>query len=133
MMHLQILLPTTVLVDVTTAKVIAEAENGSFCLLPRHTNFVSSLAPGILTYTDSDQHEHYVGVAEGVLVKTGRDVLVSVEFGVQGSNLGHIRELVRQHFESADEREKQAVSAVARLEADFVRRFLALKERPNVG
>lgn len=133
MMRLQILLPTEVLIDEPAAKIVAEAENGSFCLLPRHVNFVTSLTPGLLTFTDANAKERILGVAEGVLVKTGRDVRVSVEYGVLGDNPGQLRETVRQHFETADERERQAVSAVARLEADFVRRFLALEERPYVG
>ncbi|MEO2026274.1 MAG: F0F1 ATP synthase subunit epsilon [Fuerstiella sp.] len=132
MIHLQVLLPTEVLVDHMVSRVIAEAENGSFCLLPRHVDFVASLAPGILTYTDKDNRERYVGLAEGVLVKNGRDVLVSVEHGVEGDNLGELRDIVSCRFEAIDERERQAVSAVARLEADFVRRFLALEERPHV-
>ena len=132
MMHLQVLLPTEVLVDCAVSKLIAEAEIGSFCLLPRHIDYVASLAPGILTYTDDENHERYVGLAEGVLVKNGPAVLVSVEHGVEGDNLGELRDIVSRHFEAIDERERQAVSAVARLEADFVRRFLALEERPHV-
>ena len=132
MMRLQVLLPSEILVNQMVSKVIAEAENGSFCLLPRHLDFVTSLAPGILTYTDSDNRERYVGVAEGVLVKTDREVLVSVEHGVKGENLGELRDTVSQHFEAIDERERQAVSAVARLEADFVRRFLDLEQLPHV-
>jgi F-type H+-transporting ATPase subunit epsilon len=132
MMRLQVLLPTEVLVDRVVSKVIAEAENGSFCLLPRHIDFVASLAPGILTFTDRDNRERYVGLAEGVLVKSGSDVFVSVEHGVEGDNLGELRDIVCQHFETIDERERQAVSAVAHLEASFVRRFLALEEQPHV-
>lgn len=133
MMNLQIMLPTDVLVDTSVIKLVAEAENGSFCLMPRHVNFVTSLAPGILTYTDLKLNEHFVGVANGVLIKTGNDVLVSVEYGVEGNNLGELRDNVRHYFEVVDENERQAVSAVARLEADFVRRFLALEERPYAG
>lgn len=133
MMNLQILLPTNVLVDEPAAKIVAEAENGSFCLLPRHVDYVTSLAPGILAFTNADAEERYVGVAEGVLVKSGRNVRVSVEYGVLGESLGQLRAKVRAHFEQVDEKERQAVSAVARLEADFVRRFLALEERPHVG
>jgi F-type H+-transporting ATPase subunit epsilon len=132
MMRLQVLLPTEVLVDQEVLQVVAEAENGSFCLLPRHVNFVTSLAPGILTFTDAHQSEHYIGLAEGVLVKSGAEVLVSVEHGVKGDNLGQLRDTVRRHFENIDERERQAISAVARLEADFVRRFLDLEEKPHV-
>ena len=35
-LQLQVLLPTEILVDEPATKVIAEAENGAFCLLPRH-------------------------------------------------------------------------------------------------
>lgn len=132
MMQLQVLLPTEILVDCHAQSITAEAENGSFCLRPRHVDFVTALAPGILTYRDNDDHEHWIGLADGVLVKTGRQVLVSVQHAVVGENPGQLRNLVRDHFESIDERERQAVSAVARLEADFVRRFLALEERPHV-
>lgn len=132
-MHLQVLLPTDVLVDVQTPKVVAEAENGSFCLLPRHANFVTSLAAGILTYTSSQDTDHNIGVAEGVLVKSGGNVFVSVEYGVRGDTPGELRDNLRRYFETINERERQALSAVARLEADFVRRFLDLKERPHVG
>ncbi|MCP4782807.1 MAG: F0F1 ATP synthase subunit epsilon [Fuerstiella sp.] len=131
-MRLKVLLPTEVLVDRMVSKVVAEAENGSFCLLPRHIDFVAALAPGILTFTDNDDCERYAGLAAGILVKNGSDVFVSVEHGVEGENLGELRDIVSQHFEMVDERERQAVSAVAHLEASFVRRFLALEEQPHV-
>lgn len=132
MMNLKVLLPTEVLIDEDVSKVVAEAENGSFCLLPRHVDFITALTAGILTFTDTKRTERYVGLAQGVLVKTGHSVLVSVAHGVTGDNLGELRQTVHRHFETIDDRERQAVSAVARLEADFVRRFLALEERGHV-
>ena len=132
MMRLQILLPTRILIDQSASKVIAEAENGSFCLKPRHVDIVTSLAPGIVTWHCPDNPECYAGVAEGVLVKSGRDVLISVQFGVSGDSLAQLREALQRHFDDVDERERQALSAVARLESDFVRRFLELESRPHV-
>lgn len=132
-MKLQIFLPTEILVDAGVTKIVAEAEDGSFCLLPRHTNFVSSLTAGILTFTDENKIDRYVGTTSGLLVKTGAAVAVSTEHAVQGDNLGELRDIVRQRFELIDDRERQAVSAVARLEADFVRRFMDIEERPHVG
>ncbi len=131
-MNLQILLPTRVLIDQQISKVIAEAEDGLFCLKPRHVDMVTSLAPGILCWFDGDGTEYFAGVAEGVLVKSGRDVRVSVQFGVCGDNLQVLRDAVRQYFEETDDRERQALSAVARLESDFVRRFLELEKRTHV-
>jgi len=39
-MNLKILLPAGILLNEQVNKVIAEAVNGSFCLLPRHIDFL---------------------------------------------------------------------------------------------
>ncbi len=126
-MNLRILLPTRILIDRPVDKVIAEAENGSFCLLPRHIDMVAALVPGLLSFT-SDRQEQFVAIDEGVLVKNGPDVLVSVRDAVIGPDLGLLRLMVTERFEALDEREKRARSALVRLEADFVRRFIELRE-----
>ena len=127
-MHLQILLPTRILVDSQVTKVIAEAENGSFCLLPRHVDMVAALSPGILTFTTPDDHEEFAATDEGILVKHGSEVLVSVRDAVRGTDLGWLRLMIRENFEELDDREKRARGALARLEADFVHRFIELRE-----
>jgi len=73
-MLLKVLLPTEVLLDEPVTKVIAEAQNGSFCLLPRHIDFVSALAPGILVFFTQKNEEQYVAVDKGILIKCGREV-----------------------------------------------------------
>jgi len=127
-MRLKILLPTEVLVDRSVTKVTAEAENGSFCLLPRHIDFVAALAPGLLIFETLDEHEEFVATDEGVLVKNDADVLVSVRHAVRGLELGGLRQTIATSFQTLDERERRARSALARLEADFVRRFLGFSK-----
>ena len=61
-MRLQVMLPTEILVDENVIKVIAEAENGSFCLLPRHIDFVAALVSGILSSYTLDGVEHLAAV-----------------------------------------------------------------------
>jgi len=131
-MKLQVLLPTEVLVDESVTKVIAEAENGSFCLQPRHTDFVAALLPGIVTFVTPAGDEQFVGVADGVLVKSGADVRVSTRSAVRGTDLGTLRQLVAERFLVLDDREKVARSAIAKLEADFVRRFLEFGDPHHV-
>ncbi|NJN82279.1 MAG: F0F1 ATP synthase subunit epsilon [Caldilineaceae bacterium] len=126
-MRLKILLPTQILVDVEVTKVIAEAENGSFCLLPRHIDFVAALAPGLLAYELTDGREEFIAVDQGILVKKGDEVLVSVVNAARGPNLGTLRKTVADQFQVLDERERRARTALARLEADFVRRFMELR------
>ncbi|RME22412.1 MAG: F0F1 ATP synthase subunit epsilon [Candidatus Zixiibacteriota bacterium] len=131
-MKLKVLLPTEILLDEDVTKIVAEAENGAFCLLPRHVDFVAALNPGILTYTTLAGEEQYAAHSDGILVKTTDEVRVSVRNGVRGENLGRLRQLVAEQFAVIDDRERVARSAVAKLEADFFRRFLEFGERDRV-
>ncbi len=123
-MRLKVLLPSEILVDAPALKVTAEAVNGYFTLLPRHIDFVSALAPGILSYETPEGESVYLGLDEGILVKVGSVVRVSARHGVRGPDLGDLRRTVAESFEIVDERERRARSATARMEAGFVRRFM---------
>jgi F-type H+-transporting ATPase subunit epsilon len=127
-MRLKVLLPTEVIVDEEVAKVVAEAGNGSFCLLPRHVDFLAALVPGLLSFDTPEGEEVFLAVDEGILVKCKQDVLVSTRNAIRGPNLGELRKAVEEQFKVLDEREKMARSAVAKIEASFVRRFLEIQK-----
>ena len=128
-MKLTVMLPTEVLLTAEVSKIIAEAPNGQFCLLPRHIDLVSVLVPGLLTYVAAETSaEVYLGVAEGLLVKCGPEVLVATTNAVRGPQLGQLRQVVTSQFKTFSDREKQARSALAHLEANFIRRFLQMQD-----
>ena len=127
-MKLRILLPTEVFLEQEVIQIVAEAKNGSFCLLPRHSDFVSALSPGLLSFKAVNGRENFVAVNRGLLVKCGSEVLVSTARAVQGANLGALRQAVKDEFEVLDDKAKQARAALHKLEAGFVRRFLELTE-----
>ena len=123
-MKLKILLPYKVFSETSGVKrIVAETHQGSFGLLPQRLDCVAVLAPGILTYETEAEGEIYVAVDEGVLVKAGSDVLVSVRNAIGGMDLGQLREAVEQEFMMLDESEKQVRAVLAKLESGFVRRF----------
>ncbi|MFW6162849.1 MAG: F0F1 ATP synthase subunit epsilon, partial [Planctomycetota bacterium] len=124
---LKVLLPTEVLVDEPVAKVTAEAEDGAFCLLPRHVDFVAALVPGLLTFEPASGGEEFLAVDEGMLVKVGGEVLVSTRRAVGGADLGELRRTVEEQFAVVDEHERAARTASAKLEAELVRRFMELE------
>jgi F-type H+-transporting ATPase subunit epsilon len=126
--RLKVLLPTKVLIDEPVAKVIAEAENGSFCLEERHIDFVAALVPGLLSFRTPQNEEVFVAVDEGTLVKCGPEVLVSTRDAVRGPDLAELRDTVVRRFRELDEMERTARAALGRLEASVVRRFLQLGE-----
>ena len=79
LMNLKVLLPFQIFAEKTgVSRIVAETREGSFGLLPHRLDCVAALAPGILIYETEAEGEVYVAVDEGVLVKTGPDVLVSV-------------------------------------------------------
>jgi F-type H+-transporting ATPase subunit epsilon len=127
-MNLKVMLPAEVLVDEEVIKVIAEAQNGSFCLLPKHIDFVAGLVPGLLSYVTSRGREIFLAIDEGILVKCGKEVLVSTRNAVRGPDLGQLKRTIKEQFKILDEREKKTRSAMAKIEASFVRRFLELRE-----
>lgn len=127
-MNLKVALPATVLVDEPVRKIVVDAENGSFAILPRHVDFLAALVPGVLTYLDAEGLERFLGIDEATLVKCGDDVLISARNAVEGDDLSTLRHQVTTAFILLDERERSAQSALARLEAGIARRFVELKD-----
>jgi F-type H+-transporting ATPase subunit epsilon len=127
-MNLKILLPFRVFADRQgVARIVAETRAGSLGLLPHRLDCVAPLAPGILTYETASGEEVFVAVDEGVLVKTGVEVLVSVRRALSGANLGRLREAVEQEFLTLDARERSLRSTLAKLESDLIRRMVSLR------
>jgi F-type H+-transporting ATPase subunit epsilon len=127
-MNLKILLPFQIFVEKNgVSRIIAETSEGSFGLLPQRLDCVAALAPGILTYQTGSDGEVFVAVDEGVLVKTGHDVLVSVRRAIEGTDLGKLRDSVEKEFLTLDGREQSVRSVMAKLETGFLSRFAAFQ------
>ena len=128
-MTLKVLLPFQLFADKTSvSRIVAETREGSFGLLPHRLDCVAALAPGILTYETEADGEVFVAVDEGVLVKTGPDVLVSVRRAVSGTDLGQLHDTVKQEFMTLDEHEQSVRSVTAKLESGFLRRFATFQQ-----
>ncbi len=124
-MHLKILLPFRVFAEhIGVARIVAETARGFFGILPRRLDGAAALVPGVLVFEDEAGSERFVAVDEGVLVKTGRDVLVSVRNAAAGDDLRRLRETVESEFVNLDERERTVRSVLAKLETSFIRRMM---------
>ena len=127
-MNLKILLPFQIFAEKSSvSRIVAETCEGSFGLLPHRLDCVAALAPGILTYETDSDGEVFVAVDEGVLIKTGPDVLVSVRRALGGASLGQLRAGVEREFLTLDKNEQSVRSVVAKMEAGFLRRFASLR------
>ncbi|MGP0593144.1 F0F1 ATP synthase subunit epsilon [Nitrospira sp. T9] len=123
-MTLKILLPFRIFtVQKSVARLVAETREGSFGLLPQRLDCVAALEPGILTYETATENEQYIAIDEGVLVKSGPDVMVSVRNAIAGTDLRKLRETVEREFLTLDEQEQSLRSVMVKLESSFMRRL----------
>ena len=124
LMNLKVLLPFSIFAEKTgVSRIVAETCKGSFGLLPRRLDCVAALVPGILIYENEAEGEVYIAIDEGVLVKTGLDVLISVRNAIGGTDLGQLREAVEREFLNLNEREQSVRSVMAKMESDFIGRL----------
>ena len=126
-MRLVVQTPVERILDREVTAIVAEGLEGSFGLRPRHIDYVAALRPGLLIYRDAEDNEGYLAVDQGILVKEGARVVVSVRQAVAGATLEDLLEVVESRFKALDEQERVVRSAVARLKSDFLRRFSEMK------
>lgn len=127
-MNLKVLLPFQIFVETGgVLRIVTETREGSFGILPHRLDCVAALAPGILVYETEADGEVFVAVDEGVLIKTGADVLVSVRRAISGTDLAKLRDSVEREFLTLDEHERSTRSASAKLEMGFLHRFASFQ------
>lgn len=123
-MNLKVLLPFQIFAEKSgVMRIVVETPDGSFGLLPNRLDCVAALEPGILIYETAAGGEMFVAVDEGVMVKTGPDVLVSVRRAISGTDFAELREAVEKEFLTLDEHEQSTRTVMAKLETGFLRRF----------
>ena len=123
-MNLKILLPFKIFAEKTSVlRIVAKTRDGSLGLLPHRLDCVAALAPGILVFETEAEGEVYLAVDEGVLVKTGANVLISVRNAIGEMDLDKLRQAVEREFMNLDEQEKNVRSVLAKLESGFIRRL----------
>lgn len=129
-MNLKIILPASLFLETRATKIKAEGPEGGFCLLPRHSDFVCPLTPGLFSYVPEQEKadrnkadERFYALDKGLLVKHQDSVLVATSNATAGE-LGHLEQAVQNMLEAQDEQERKSRTHIARMEADFVKRFI---------
>jgi F-type H+-transporting ATPase subunit epsilon len=124
-MNFKVLLPFRVFTEKTgVLRIVAETPQGSFGLLPHRLDCVAALTSGILVYESEAEGEVFLAVDEGVLVKSGPDVLVSVRNAIAGTDLSQLRAAVDSEFLNRDEHEQNMRTVLTKIEVGFMRRLV---------
>jgi F-type H+-transporting ATPase subunit epsilon len=114
-------------------RIVATTPKGAFGILPNRLDSVASLSAGILVMEVEGEEEAYIAVDEGVLVKTGTEVRISVRNAMSGMDLNELRIAVEEEFLQLDEQQQKLRSALTKMESGFVRRLVAFKQDASLS
>ena len=128
LMQLKVLLPFKVFAQKAEVKsIVAKTDQGFVGLLPNRLDCVAVITPGILTWQSESEGETVIAVDDGILVKVGREVLVSVRNAIGGKDIKALQEAVILQFMQESEEEKAMHRTLAKLESGFIHRFAELQ------
>lgn len=128
-MNLKILLPYRVFLEESNVtEVTVDTNMGSFGFLPQRLDCVAVLVPGILSYKKQNREWEYVAIDEGVFMKTGEQISVTVRNAVGGADLGKLRGTIEKEFKNLDEKEIKTRTVIAKLESEFMQKLKRLHQ-----
>jgi F-type H+-transporting ATPase subunit epsilon len=137
-MRLRIITPIAVIIDEDGVLALrAEDASGSFGILPRHADFLTSLAISVVSWESSDGTRQYCAVRRGVLSVIGRrDIAIATREAVAGDDIATLDERVLGRFRADIETERTEHVESTRLQLNAIRqimRHLRPDRRSNPG
>jgi len=125
-MRLRIVTPLSVVVDEDGVLALrAEDATGSFGILPRHADFLTSLAVSVVSWKSSDKRERFCAVRRGVLSITGgRDIAIATREAALGDDLTRLDETVLARFRADIETERTEHVESTRLHLNAIRQIM---------
>lgn len=125
LMSLRVLLPHKVFAERdAVTRIVVRTTAGSLGILPRRLDCTAAVVPGLFVYETQGEGETCIAVDEGILVKAGRDVLLSVRHAIGGVDLGSLREAVENEFLQLNEQQRDLRQTLTKMETQLVRRFM---------
>jgi len=126
-MRLRIVTPLSVVIDEDGVLALrAEDATGSFGILPRHVDFLTSLAISVVSWESSNGIRHYCAVRRGLLsVGGGHDIAVATREAVPGDNLVTLDKTVLARFRADIETERAEHVESTRLHLNAIRQIMS--------
>ena len=125
-MTLKVIVPFDIVFEKKIVRLVVETTKGSLGVLPLRLDCTALLVPGIVTYECQGEGEKYLVIDEGIFVKTGSDVTLSVRRALIGTQLGDLEKELEGELNKKREREKYARQMYTALEKTFLRQIAGL-------
>ncbi len=115
-MKLKVVIPSAIVLDkANVTAIVAESENGFFGILPRRLDCIACLVPGIFFYEIEGEGEKILAIDEGILVKVGDTVRLSVRNALEVKGLETVDRDIAQQLMKLSDQEKRLRSLTEKL------------------
>ena len=127
-MRLKSLLPFGVFADLEAVeRIVVTTTAGSLGILPNRLDCAAAIVPGIVEYQTAADGVRYAALDEGVMIKTGREVVISVRRAFAGDGLDLLQAQLEREFLTQTAAEQEARAVLAKLESGFLHRFVDVR------
>ena len=125
-MKLRITTPLAVVVDEDGVLALrAQDASGGFGILPRHTDFLTSLAISVVSWKSVSGTRHYCAVRCGVLsVTAGQDIAIATREAIAGDDLATLDQTILARFHADIEAERADRVDNTRLQLNAIRQIV---------
>ena len=134
-MKVRIATPSEIVVDDDNVVALrAEDESGSFGILPRHAEFLTSLSVSVVSWRLANGRERYCAVRRGILTMQGGDtVTIATREAVPGEDLANLEQIVLTGFMEARESERASRTQSIQLQMKAIRQIMRFLRPPRPG
>ncbi len=125
-MRLRIVTPLAVIVDEDGVLALrAEDSSGCFGILPRHADFLASLAISVVIWTSADSSRRFCAVRRGVMTVTGgREISIATREAIAGDDLSVLDQIVLARFREDVEAERSERAGGTKLQLAAIRQIM---------
>lgn len=105
----------------------AEDSSGSFGILPRHIEFLTTLEPSIAIAVIEDK-EYYYAFNRGVLSFKGNALTITAKEFVQSREVSELLEMIKRSFKEQEEKERLFSDNIENLQKAFIKKLIEMEK-----
>lgn len=129
-LNLRIYTPEKLILEEEILKITLNGNEGSFTILPKHVDYISSFSDCIITYIDKNSGVNFLAVNQGVMTKIGRNIEISTFHVILGNSLQELKDRTNEILSKSNElinKEKEINKNLKQMEFTIFKKMLEFK------
>lgn len=95
-LNLRVYTPEKLFLEKEILKITLNGKEGSFSILPKHVDYISSFDDCIMCYTDTSNKTSFLATNQGIITKIGRNIEISTFHVIVGNSLMELKNNINE-------------------------------------